>query len=397
MLLDLASLGILIALAWLGARKGALAAAVGLLAIVGAYTATIFLASPVAESIKPTLNGRGYLALPLAGTLVFAAIFLLLSIAGAIASKLETARLVDGKRNLGDRTLGAVFGLARGALIVFLLGVLGLWLDAAREVDTLQSLPDLSASTTTALTSSTIESAAKIVVPSDANPTTRATVQIMAHPKASMTAMRALLEDPFVQELIRDPDFWSYIQEGNIDAALNTETFQEISRDTTTRSHFRELGLIDAKTAASEEAFGAYFHDILEEVSPRLRAIQHDPEFQDLLQDPALTAAAQTGDTFALLAHPGLQRFADRVLAGDIQAAPAATPPNNTNTLNASGAPHSTSDVSPAPTTENTPSHDEASNEPYARKRSTTFIVHDSMPPDAGTPAHNTDDTSRNP
>lgn len=376
MLLDLASLGILIALAWLGARKGALAAAAGLIAIVGAYTAAIFLASPVAESIKPMLNDRGYLALPVAGTLVFAAAFLLLSVVGVIASQLEASRHVDGQRDVSDRVLGAVFGLTRGALIVFLLGVLGLWLDAAREVDTLQNLPDLSGSTTTAIASSTIETGAKLAIPSDASPTVRATVQIMAHPKASMTAMRALLEDPFIQGLIRDPDFWNYIQAGNINAALDTETFHEIARDTTTRSHFLKLGLIDTNTAASEEAFGAYFHDVLQQVAPRLRAIQHDPEFQDLLKDPTLTDAAQSGDTLALLAHPGLQHFVDRVLAGDIQAAPATATATDDNEVSSSS---------------------ETSNAPNTRRRSTTFIIHDSMPPATDTPTQGTDETSGNP
>ncbi len=365
MWLDLASLGILILFAWLGARKGALPAATGLLALVGAYGSAVVLSSPVSEYVRPMVGDRNYLALPLAGTLVFVATFLLLSVIGTLAQKIALSRRKNDERDPIDRLLGALLGFARGALIVFLLGALGLWLDAARELGAVPGLPNLSHSATAAIASSTIESGAKLALSDGASPTTRAAVQMMAHPKESVVAMRSLLEEPAIQNLIRDSLFWNHIERGDIETAIDTEVFQEIARNPATRGRFFDLGLIDTQAAANPNAFGDHCAEVFEQVVPRLQAIKQDPEFQDLMADPALTEAAQNGDAFALLSHSGFRHFVDRVLSGDVQAA-AATP----RASQKSQEPQATQESQTPPETQTPPT-------PRSR---TYFVVHDSAP-----------------
>ena len=48
-------------------------------------------------------------------------------------------------------------------------------------------------------------------------------------------------------------------------------------------------------------------------LGPRIRELREDPELQELMQDPEVVTMAQSGDTLALMGHPGFRRLITRV------------------------------------------------------------------------------------
>jgi hypothetical protein len=49
------------------------------------------------------------------------------------------------------------------------------------------------------------------------------------------------------------------------------------------------------------------------EIAPRIRRLESDPGFQELLADESVRARLQSGDTLALLTDPRIQALAQRV------------------------------------------------------------------------------------
>jgi hypothetical protein len=48
-------------------------------------------------------------------------------------------------------------------------------------------------------------------------------------------------------------------------------------------------------------------------VGPRIRGLRDDPELQKLIADPEVASLIQSGDTLALLGHPGFRDFVSHV------------------------------------------------------------------------------------
>jgi hypothetical protein len=65
---------------------------------------------------------------------------------------------------------------------------------------------------------------------------------------------------------------------------------------------------------------------VLREVGPRLRGLRDDPALRELLQDPEVAAAVQSGDHLALLSNPGFRAVVARVMEGPTDSAAPAPP-----------------------------------------------------------------------
>ena len=66
-----------------------------------------------------------------------------------------------------------------------------------------------------------------------------------------------------------------------------------------------------SEPAAFREAAGHTLHQL----GPRLRALRNDPALQELMADPEVQSALQSGDTLALLSHPGFRQLVASVAA----------------------------------------------------------------------------------
>jgi hypothetical protein len=107
--------------------------------------------------------------------------------------------------------------------------------------------------------------------------------------------------------------FWTYVEHGSIDTALNRGSFQRLSRDDELRARLGALGLIEPAAVDDDAAFRAAVAEVLREVGPRIRGLKNDPELHALLDDPQVVAMLESGDAFGLLAHPGFRGLVDRV------------------------------------------------------------------------------------
>ena len=152
---------VLVAMAALGAWRGAIVSGTGLVGLLCGYGGGLLGAVHLAGWVERSLVVSPLIAPAIAGTIGFVVVWLPVSSAGDLLVAWDAERVDGLPRGAFDRGLGGVFGLARGSLIVVLLAVLVSWLDAARDlgaVDGLAALPETESSSVTDATGDLVES-----------------------------------------------------------------------------------------------------------------------------------------------------------------------------------------------------------------------------------------------
>ena len=236
--------------------------------------------------------------------------FSAVALAGKILAR--TLRRGDGARSSRDRFLGGAFGMLRGLLVVVLVSWLAVWVDALRASGVAPDLPSVENSAAASVSSDIIESGIEAIL-ADAGAGGRVVARIAARPAMAVTELQILVDDPAISSLSSDPMFWTYVEHGNVDSAMNRMAFLKLARDDSMRRRLGDLGLVDEASVADAHAFRVEFGQVLAEVGPRIKGLRNDPELQALAKDPEVIAMVQQGDTFALLGHPGIQSLVDRV------------------------------------------------------------------------------------
>lgn len=319
MWLDVVAILALAGLATLGLVRGTLATALRIVALVGAYVAAVVGSSAFAGFASSQLNVPEVLGMAAAGSATFIVAYAVLGIASSLITRWEKRRRRGAPRSAGDRAGGAALGAAQGALVVMLLGWLGLWLQAGQSGGALESLPDTSHARVSTLTQTVVEKGADAVLEENANGA-RAAVRAVVRPTETIENVTALANGPRMRTLRDDKLFWSYVEHGAIDAALNQGSFLGAAYDSTFRQQLFELGLINQAAASDARLFRNRVRDVLEQVSPRIQGLRDDPELAGLMQDPEIAQAVAANDTFALLTHPKFRKVLRRVMDGPAEA-----------------------------------------------------------------------------
>jgi membrane protein required for colicin V production len=296
----------------MGALRGGLAAGMNLVSLGAAYAAAVFSAARLGPVLAGAIGVTELLGLAIAGMLAFIAVYLLMGILTAILRRIERMRRRGLLRSTRDRFLGAVFGAARGALIVLLLSWLAIWVDALRVTGTVEGLPALGDSAAAAVTESVVEAGVEAAM-SESGAAGQLVARVAARPGPAIEGLQEVLENPRIEALREDRLFWSYVEHGSVDSALNQRSFLGISHDEALRHQLAELGLIDEEAASDAGSFRAAAADVMGEIGPRIHDLREDPELQELMQDPEVVAMAQSGDTLALMSHPGFRRLVTRI------------------------------------------------------------------------------------
>jgi uncharacterized membrane protein required for colicin V production len=314
MWLDVVALVVLALFAFMGARRGGLASGMALGSLGVAYAAAI-LAAPRLGPLAAELTGVSeWLGMPLAGSVAFLAAFLVMAVVSKLLGRLTAPEEGEG-RSPRDRFLGGVFGAVRGGLIVLLLSYLAIWVDALRITGTAPDLPELGSSAAARVTETLVEAGVTAFV--DDAPSGHMIARIAARPGQSIADLQGLMEHPVINELRADELFWSYVEHGNVDAALNRRGAIALVYDGEVRRQLGELGLIDAAAVSDSRVFRAVAADVLRQVGPRLKGLKEDPELQALMRDPEVVAAVQSGNHLALMGHPGFRAVVARVMEGE--------------------------------------------------------------------------------
>lgn len=324
MWLDLLALALLAFFAVVGAIRGTLATGLKLIAMLLAYALSVFGAGPLGPVTASWLGLPPFLGAAAAGTILFVVCYGVFALGAWIATRIERRNRDGEPRSAGDRLGGALFGVARGGIVVVLLGFLALQLDGLRAAggEAAALVPEAGPSAVTRTTQAIVQSGGELVLGAD-DAGGRVATRMLSHPAETVTGVQAVLDDPHIRQLREDDLFWSYLANGNTDAALNRASFVSIAHDQTLRERLADLGLVRGDAATDPLAFRNAIAGVVAQLGPRVRGLMQDPEVHRLLDDPEIRGALEAGDTVALLRHPGFQHLVARVTAASGQDRPA--------------------------------------------------------------------------
>jgi uncharacterized membrane protein required for colicin V production len=314
--IDLLALAVLAVFVLIGTRRGTLASFCRLAGPLLAYAAAFSGAPHVGPFIATRLQLPTPLGVALAGMLLFVLTLLLFGAATlAIRAALGRRRMI-GTRSRLDRAGGALLGAVQGAVIVLLLGLLVSFLEALRVAgggNLLAMGPELDSSKLVSVTQSLVEKGATAAL-GDSGPSSRMTTEFLAHPAETVERFEKVFRNPRIEALQTDRLFWSHVEYGALDQALNRPSFLGIAYDDTLRTDLAGLGIVSEAAKTDSRLFRNSARDVLEEVGPRVRQMKDDPAFQELAKDPEIQAALTSGDTLQLFRHPQFRALVNRAL-----------------------------------------------------------------------------------
>ncbi|HVH05219.1 MAG TPA: CvpA family protein [Myxococcota bacterium] len=296
---DVLLLALLLAFTALGAWRGAVESGLRLVGWIGGYGVAVYAGAVFGDDLAARAAIPGWAGIPLAGTAAFLVVQALFSIAIAIARR----RRRGGDVGSGDRALGALFGAARGALVVALIGWAGLVLGALQSQGALAGLPGTENSMAARWSGAVVERGAGAVLGRE-DAGARVATAIAARPRETLDALRGVIEHPRVAALQNDAAFWARVDQGDLDGALELPSARALVGDAGLRGELAQLGLVTPQDAATPESFERALRAALDGAVERLAQLRNDPEMRALLQDPEVLGLVERRDALGLLSHP---------------------------------------------------------------------------------------------
>jgi uncharacterized membrane protein required for colicin V production len=295
--------GILIGI---GAMRGFVAGALGMLALLAGYGVGYLAATSASDAVGLALGLDPLVSMAVAGTAGFLLTYLILS--GIFTLWLRSRRKRHKRISASDRFGGALLGAAQGALVALVFYWLVGQATASGLIGTSREPSELMRASQKVVTSG----AQAVLGGPDGNPLA---ARMLADPVGTANELQAVLETPSMSELQGDALFWQYVSSGAIDSALNQASFMRAARDAELRKRIVDLGAMPPEALDDPEAFRAASRDALEQVAPRLQAIRDDPALIALRDDPEVRRALEAGDVLSLASHPGVRELVRRALA----------------------------------------------------------------------------------
>lgn len=303
--------------AGVGALRGALASGMSLLSLAVAYGTGIWAAPAYGDRVAEAVGAPSWLGFPLAGSLGFLGALIAMGILSRVLRRREKRRRRGLPRAPGDRFIGGVFGMVRGSLVVLLLSYLALWVDALGSTGTVEGLPELGDSVAADVAAAVVEAGVAVAMGQEAGSAGRALARMLSRPADSIQGLQNLMAHPGIEELRADRAFWTYVEVGAVEVAMNQTSFLRIVHDESLRGNMAALGLVSSESAADPQRFRAEVGDVLREVAPRIKSLRDDPAIQALMEDPEVVALVNSGDHLALMSHPRFLAVVSRILEND--------------------------------------------------------------------------------
>jgi uncharacterized membrane protein required for colicin V production len=315
MALDLIALAILGFFVLMGALRGGVASGMGLLTLLLSYGGAVWAAQSFGGVTSDRLGISPLLGPALAGTGGFLATAVIVGIFGSLVRRWADSLRGDSRMGVANRWLGGLFGFVRGTLVVVLISWLVIWLDAARQTgafEGLDAVPDIEISSAAKVTQKLVETAVSAAFDGD-DTTGDVLARLASRPGPAVVSLQSILADPRIEALQRDGFFWTLIENGAYDRAMNRRSFQQIVRSSELRRKFADVGVVSDEAAQDQKLFQERFGQVLAEVGPRIKGLANDPEIARLADDPEVMSMLESGDTLGLFRHEGIQRLASRV------------------------------------------------------------------------------------
>jgi uncharacterized membrane protein required for colicin V production len=308
MWLDGLALVLLAIFAALGARRGALATGLSLAGLVIGYGVAILVGRHLGDVAAEVFGVSPLLGAPIAGTLAFCFVsfdFFVLS--------WVLRRRGDGVLSRASRVGGAFFGAARGSLVVVLIGLLALWVDALPQLASRAPSGEPIADTPLRTVTRAVVQAGVETALGD-TPGADVAARALAQPGAAIEQIRTLAARPEIVALAEDAEFWSYVENDAVQAALAQPSFQKIQWNNALRGELASLGVVDSIAAGDPALFALQMRGALEKIGPRLHQLRNDPDLAKLAADPVVAEMVQRRDVVGLLANPRFQQVLSKAL-----------------------------------------------------------------------------------
>lgn len=313
MLFDLIALVVLLLFVAIGAFRGTIAGLVSTATLVVGYIVGALCAVSLGAPLGEAIGQSRWIAAPLAGSLGFFAVFVVMAIVAFFIRRWDRARVeAQGGRSALDRTGGALCGAFRGLLVVLLIGILHNWIQASQIMNGSESVESAETTPLQHITQNAVEAGLGALLGDQ--PQAEIATQMIARPTQSLVAMRDVMEHPAIATLVDDKNFWVYVENGAYDSALNRQSFHRMLRDPNLRSDLADVGFVDPAAAGDPVLFRRATLEVLEQVGPRIANLRSDPEMRGLAEDPEIVDLLQRNDILGLLRNPRFSAFVNRVL-----------------------------------------------------------------------------------
>jgi membrane protein required for colicin V production len=314
---DLIALAILGLFCLFGAFRGGLAGAIGLVALGLGYAAAVVAATGPLADWMAARGVPGLLSAPAAGTAAFVVAYVGVAVVGFVLQRVAKARRGDDPRGGADRAWGAVFGVLRGLLVVLLLSILATWVEAARELGVWEPnampVPSTHDSLVAGASGQIVEGVVAAAAGGGDSRAGRIMGRIASNPAPALKDLQGVVDDPEFQALQNDRFFWTLVENGASERAINSGSFYRITHDAELRRQLADLGVVSQAAAEDTDVFRRDVAAMLDDLGPRLKGVREDPELQRLAEDPQVMSMVEAGDTLGLLMHPGIQKLVSRL------------------------------------------------------------------------------------
>ena len=296
-----------------GMHRGFLVSLLGVLGLACAVGAAHAWAAPAGALLREWFEVDPLLSTPLAGTAVFLVVSILFGLVTHVVRRHRRRREREEKRSslsFVSRIGGGIIGLAVGAVFMLVL----LWTyDALSGGLPGVELPDISASTSASLARQVVGAGARRVLAERMeDPQATALAASIAAPGATATNLTALLSEPAVAALFRDPLFRKEVLSGDAEAIAANPVFRGVLVDGGVTNRLLDMGLA-APPYASEKVASAWA-DPIADLGGRFHAVLSDPEIAEALEGLREDGVFEAQDWRALVSDRRTLQIAWEVL-----------------------------------------------------------------------------------
>ncbi|HKJ02255.1 MAG TPA: CvpA family protein [Longimicrobiales bacterium] len=312
-MIDLLALVVLSSVVFMGWRRGTLGMALWGASLVAGSLAAAFLAKPAGLWLAGRASLPVLLALPIAGFMVAAGATALVRSVARRAERKRAGLVEDGwEPMVGDRIGGASLGFLCGLGIVLVAG----WVANATG-----DLHGHEAEVQASLVGRAAGSVGEPVIRALAGEATgdalmaSSVAYVMSNPERGKATLQALVKDPRVQGLARDPGFRHALAHGDAAALDASPALAQLASDSAFVQAARRVRLLargDDPAVSVDELSRA----LTQRLGPLVEAgeaVMADPEVQAALADPALREALARGDLKTLLTSEGIDLLVRRI------------------------------------------------------------------------------------
>lgn len=333
---------------WRGYRKGLVGAVTPIICFIVAYPTSIFFTKPTAHVLRAFTGIDGVLVLMLAGSGLFLAVSLALTLAiKALARATPYNNLTDAGSKMGGLACGAIVGTIFGLIAAYTLELMLIpsHMQASTamtsEGDIGDDYSNYSNSDSQALAASDkfldkdrftrseslVDKAAKQLVSTaaatavgilsrdqDAGLLTKTLTQ---NPQATLAHMRNISNNDGLKTLLSDPEFQAELNRGKLDTLLQNKRFQTLLNNPDMQAMLAADNPADER-AAAEKMLQAW---------QKVASLKSDPRVLEIMRDPEFQAQLNSTNKLPLLLNPKLRQLSELIFDTEkpqVKAAPSA-------------------------------------------------------------------------